>query len=437
MSKKNEIAIHWFRRDLRLNDNAALVHALTSGRRVQPVFIFDHNILSKLEDSDDARVAFIHQQLGTLNQQLKRHHTAIAIYHDRPEIAWKKIIQDFEPAAVYYNHDYEPYARERDQRINDFLTKEGLGVFTFKDQVIFEKNELLKADGTPYTVYTPYKNKWYAQLDNQDYHILSASDGSYHTYRQALPSLKSLGFEATSQAFPDKHYKGVMESYSETRDIPSDEHGTSRMSLHLRFGTVSIRRLVQEALQAKEKTWLDELVWREFFMMILWHFPHTTHKAFKKAYDGIRWRNDEKEFETWCAGQTGYPLVDAGMRQLNETGFMHNRVRMVVASFLCKHLLIDWRWGEAYFARKLQDYEQSSNVGNWQWAAGSGTDAAPYFRVFNPELQQKKFDPNLEYIKRWVPEFDDPFKYPKPIVEHKKARERALEVYKHALNDEL
>lgn len=437
MSKKHEVAIHWFRRDLRLCDNSALIKALASGAPVQPVFIFDTCILSQLADKDDARITFIYRQLEALNQQLKVYRTAIAIYHDAPLDAWKKIIQDFKPSSIFYNHDYEPYARERDQIINDFLTQKGLEVFTFKDQVIFEKDELLKADGMPYTVYTPYKNKWYAQLGKENYHILSSTDGNYHTYRQTLPTLKSLGFEATHQAFPENDYKHVIKDYSKTRDIPTDERGTSRLSIHLRFGTVSIRQLVGDALRAQDKTWLNELIWREFYMMILWHFPRTTGEAFKKPYDRIQWRNDEKEFKAWCIGQTGYPLVDAGMRQLNETGFMHNRVRMVVASFLCKHLLIDWRWGEAYFARKLQDYEQSSNVGNWQWAAGSGNDAAPYFRVFNPELQQKKFDPELIYIKRWIPEFDDPFQYPKPIVEHKKARERALNVYKNALKDEL
>lgn len=435
MSEQNKTVIHWFRRDLRLHDNAAIDKAFSTGIAVQPVFIFDTQILSKLADKDDARVSFIYEQLMAINALLGKYDSAIAVYHDNPIDAWKKIIADFKPVAVYYNHDYEPYALERDKKVSNFLKEQQVAIHSSKDQVIFEKDEVLKADGTPYTVFTPYKNKWLERLMNNDIknYKIDGRLKNIHPFKQQLPSLSEFGFTATKQKFPSKRYKDVLNDYSKTRDLPALEDGTSHLSIHLRFGTVSIRDLVKEALRPNDKTWLNELIWREFYMMILWHFPHTVDHAFKPAYDQIAWRNNEREFEAWCKGETGYPLVDAGMRQLNKTGFMHNRVRMVVASFLCKHLLIDWRWGEAYFARRLQDYEQSSNVGNWQWAAGSGNDAAPYFRVFNPELQLKKFDPEHVYVKQWIPEFDDPFQYAKPIVEHKKARERALEVYKNAL----
>jgi len=435
MPDKNRTVIHWFRRDLRLNDNNALSKALSIGVSVQPVFIFDTQILTKLADEDDARVTFIYEQLKILNASLAKYNGAIAVYHDNPLDAWKKIITDFQPEAVYYNRDYEPYAIERDEKVSIFLKTQQIASYSFKDQVIFEKDDLLKLDGRPYTVFTPYKNKWIERLTNDDLKDNKVAEQlkNIRPFAWQLPDLSALGFTPTKQKFPNKEYKSVMVDYHDTRDFPALEEGTSHLSIHLRFGTISVRELMREATRSKDKTWLTELIWREFYMMILWHFPHTADHAFKSAYDRIPWRNNEREFEAWCKGVTGYPLVDAGMRQLNETGFMHNRVRMVVASFLCKHLLVDWRWGEAYFARKLQDYEQSSNVGNWQWAAGCGNDAAPYFRIFNPELQLKKFDPDLVYVNRWVPEFNDPFRYPMPIVEHKKARERALEVYKNAL----
>jgi len=437
MPDKNRTVIYWFRRDLRLNDSNALNKALSIGVSVQPVFIFDTQILTKLADRDDARVTFIYEQLKALNASLAKYNGAIAVYHDDPLDAWKKIIRDFRPEAVYYNHDYEPYALERDKKISVFLKTQQIASYSFKDQVIFEKDDLLKIDGGPYTVFTPYKNKWIERLTNDDLKDYKVAEQlkNIHPFARQLPDLSALGFTPTKQKFPNKEYKSVIADYHDTRNFPALEEGTSHLSVHLRFGTISVRELMREAIQLKDKTWLAELIWREFYMMILWHFPRTTDHAFKSAYDRIAWRNNEQEFEAWCMGITGYPLVDAGMRQLNKTGFMHNRVRMVVASFLCKHLLIDWRWGEAYFARKLQDYEQSSNVGNWQWAAGCGNDAAPYFRIFNPELQLNKFDPDLVYVKRWVPEFNDPFRYPMPIVEHKKARERALNVYKNALKN--
>ncbi len=429
-----KLNVFWFRRDLRLEDNAGLYHALKSGLPVLPVFIFDRNILDELEP-DDARVTFIHRALADLNTSLNKHKASLYFLYDTPEKAWETLLDAFDIGGVYTNHDYEPYARMRDERIGILLASKNIPLHTFKDQVIFEKDEIVKDDGKPYTVFTPYSRKWHNMLKPafhlKPYPTLAYAErllpGDY-----PLPSLNSIGFTESNLEFPDKEFESILPGYSRTRDLPAI-HGTSKISVHLRFGTISIRQVVAVAYHEQAHTWLNELIWRDFYQMILWHFPETADHAFKPAYDRIRWRNNEDEFKAWCEGKTGYPIVDAGMRQLNATGWMHNRVRMIVASFLCKHLLIDWRWGEAYFAKKLIDYEQASNVGGWQWAAGSGNDAAPYFRVFNPELQQKKFDPDLKYVRQWVPEFDDPFQYPQPVIEHKKARERALNVYKNAL----
>ncbi|WP_026897825.1 cryptochrome/photolyase family protein [Daejeonella oryzae] len=431
-----EINIFWFRRDLRLNDNAGLFHALKSGIPVLPVFIFDRNILSKLEDKNDARVSFIHLCLQNLNTELEKSGSSLYVKHDSAENAWKEIIKEFNVKNIYCNHDYEPYARKRDSTLLEFFENQNIGFHTFKDQVIFEKSEIVKDDQKPYTVFTPYKRKWLEKINEfylKPYPSQKYFDNFYKDLTFQIPSLENLGFEKSTISYPDKSYSEIIERYKETRNFPAIK-GTSRISVHLRFGTISIRELAAKATEASEKTWLNELIWRDFYAMILWHFPYTVDAAFKSQYDQIEWRNNAEEFKAWCEGKTGYPIVDAGMRELNSTGFMHNRVRMITASFLTKHLLIDWRWGEAYFARKLLDYDQASNVGGWQWAAGSGNDAAPYFRVFSPELQTKKFDPKLEYIKKWIPEFDDPFKYPQPIVDHKFARERVLRVFKQALS---
>lgn len=430
-----DTVIFWFRRDLRLQDNKALYHALLSGYSVQPIFIFDRDILDKLQDKDDARVTFILETLEQINKQLAKYQAALACYNATPLDAWKEIIKDFAPTQVYYNNDYEPAARTRDTAVNQLLESERIAVYTYKDQVIFEKDEILKADGKPYTVYTPYRNCWTENFRRSKPTAYAIGDelSNLSPHKERLPTLQSLGFERNQQHFPPKKYEDIIDDYKHTRDFPSKEDGTSHISIHLRFGTLSIRDLANKAADTHDQTWLGELIWREFYMMILWHFPDTVNRAFKKAYDNIQWRNNEEEFAAWCTGKTGYPIVDAGMRQLNKTGFMHNRVRMIAASFLCKHLLIDWRWGEAYFARRLHDYEQSSNVGNWQWAAGSGNDAAPYFRIFNPELQVERFDKNHQYIKKWVPEYADAKRYVDPIVDHKKARERALETYKKAV----
>lgn len=422
--------VFWFRRDLRLQDNAGLFHALKESEEVLPVFIFDSEILEKLEDKADLRVAFIHQSLTLMQKQLEDLGSTLLVLHGYP----LEIFKELTPKAVYTNHDYEPYARSRDAQVKEILESKGVVFKTFKDQVIFEKGEVTKDDGKPYTVFTPYSRKWKSKLE--ELALKSFATEKYFDHFKkivpiALPTLKEIGFQETSFNFPERLVKqSIVEQYDKQRNFPAIA-GTTKLSVHLRFGTVSIRKLAQLALE-KNETWLNELIWRDFYHMILWYFPQVETKAFKPAYDKIEWRNNEKEFKAWCEGKTGYPIVDAGMRELNATGFMHNRVRMITASFLTKHLLIDWRWGEAYFAKKLLDFDLAANNGGWQWAASSGCDAAPYFRVFNPQLQTEKFDPKMEYIKKWVPEFGTT-SYPKPIVDHKLARERVLRVYKEAL----
>ena len=431
---KPTINIFWFRRDLRLRDNAGLYHALKDGNPVLPIFIFDRNILDELEDKADRRVEFIHLALHNIEQQLVKMDSTLDVRYGTPIDIYRQLLNEYNIEKVFTNHDYEPYAKERDTAIEKLLKEHGTGFHTFKDQVILEKEEVLKDDGKPYTIFTPYSRKWKATLT--EFHLKSYANKKYYSkfYKQPerkIISLENMGFQSVGQAFPGKEWIGqIIRNYKEQRDIPSIK-GTSRLSVHLRFGTISIRELADEA-GALNETFLNELIWRDFYHMILWHFPKVVANAFKPDYDKINWRNNEKEFELWCNGQTGYPIVDAGMRELNTTGFMHNRVRMIVASFLTKHLLIDWRWGEAYFAKKLLDFDLAANNGGWQWAAGSGCDAAPYFRVFNPYLQTQKFDPELKYIRKWVPELED-FSYPKPIVVHEDARKRCLETYAVAL----
>ncbi len=430
-----EINIFWFRRDLRLEDNVGLYHALSSDLPVLPIFIFDSDILDKLP-KDDARVTFIHECLSRMNDQLAVSQKTIAQYHGNPIDIFETLTSKYTINTVYTNHDYEPYAIQRDTTIEAFLKSTSVAFKTFKDQVIFERNDIVKKDGTPYVVYTPYMKQWKTNFSSDmvaSYDSLALINNLYND--DALPSLSlvDIGFESSDQKI--QNYKistSLIENYEATRNFPALD-ATSKLGPHLRFGTVSVRAMVRMATQTKNEVFWQELIWREFFMQILWHFPHTKDSSFKPKYDRIEWRNNEVEFKAWCDGKTGYPLVDAAMRQLNETGFMHNRVRMLVGSFLCKHLLIDWRWGEAYFAEKLHDYEMASNVGNWQWVAGCGVDAAPYFRIFNPTSQVEKFDKDLTYIKRWAPDFQE-LTYPQPIVDHKMARERCLEVYKSALN---
>jgi len=431
---KPDVTIFWFRRDLRLRDNAGLYHALKDGSPVVPVFIFDRNILDELEDKNDRRVEFIHLALQDIQQQLLKIDSSLDIRYGNPFDIYKELLKEYNIKKVFTNHDYEPYAKQRDSEILQLLNEHGVSFHTYKDQVIFEKNEVLKDDGKPYTIFTPYSRKWKAAL--KEYHLKAYPVKKYlaNFFKQPgkkIISLEEMGFVPAGLPFPGKEWMGqVIRHYKEQRDIPSVQ-GTSRLSVHLRFGTISIRELADEA-GALNETFLNELIWRDFYHMILWHFPRVVGHAFKTEYDKIRWRNNEKEFEAWCNGITGYPIVDAGMRELNQTGFMHNRVRMIVASFLTKHLLIDWRWGEAYFAKKLLDFDLAANNGGWQWAAGSGCDAAPYFRVFNPYLQTKKFDPELKYVRKWVPEFEE-LTYPQPIVAHEVARKRCLETYAAAL----
>jgi deoxyribodipyrimidine photo-lyase len=433
---KETVNIFWFRRDLRLDDNVGFYNALKSKHPVLPIFIFDEDILEKLP-KNDARLTFIHETLQEMRVTLeKAHGSSIAMLHGKPVAVFEQLIEKYNIQTIFTNRDYEPYATERDAEIQKLLTPNNIEFLTFKDQVIFEKNEVTKKDGLPYVVYTPYMKVWKEKFKtcNLDFYYTSSFLKNL-IKTNTLPnlSLSDIGFTKSDQK--TVHYTvtpALIQNYEDTRNFPSQD-STSKLGPHLRFGTVSIRKMVAKAISEKNEIFWQELIWREFFTQILWHFPHTSKNSFKAKYDRIEWRNNEEDFKKWCNGETGYPLVDAGMRQLNQIGFMHNRIRMLVGSFLCKHLLIDWRWGEAYFAEKLHDYEMASNVGNWQWVAGSGVDAAPYFRIFNPTTQIKKFDKDLEYIKKWVPDFQE-FTYPKEMVDHKEARERCLKVYKEALS---
>lgn len=427
-------SIFWFRRDLRFIDNHGLFQALTNSKIVNPIFIFDENITKKL-DTDDHRLAFIKSQLNNLNEELIKFNSSLNIYYGSPLKIFEKIISKNLIDAVFWNKDYEPYAINRDKEIGKILKSNNIKSFSFKDQVIFEEREVVKNDGTPYVVYTPYSKKWMEKFSNQDVKHFKSD-----TFLSKIKKLKKLTTNTKTFDINESKIKppkvnfnnDIIKNYERDRNIPETD-GTSKLGLHLRFGTKSIRSLVKKSNISENKTFLKELIWREFFMQILWHFPETTTQCFKSKYEKIKWRNNMDEFNAWCEGKTGYPIVDAGMRELNKTGFMHNRVRMITASFLCKHLLIDWRIGEKYFASKLFDYEQSSNIGNWQWVAGCGVDAAPYFRIFNPYEQQKKFDKEKVYVKKWISEYDTT-KYPQEIVNHKLARERCLKAYKEAVS---
>lgn len=445
-----KISIFWHRRDLRFADNAGLYHALKGENPVLPLFIFDRDILDDLEDKNDARVSFIHDEITSMQKAQADRGSSMLVRYGRPNEIWKALLKEFDIEAVYTNRDYEPYAKERDQAVKTLLKEKGISFYDFKDHVIFDQYEVTKDDGNHYTVFTPYSRKWKAKLDThivephakndlekslsyflQSYPTEKYFNNWYQTKAFSIPSLEEMGFESSSIDIPSKEVpRKIIRHYDETRNFPGIE-GTSRLGVHFRFGTISIREKARKAMGLNE-TYLNELIWRDFYSVILDQYPHVVGNAFRDKYDKIPWRDAEEDFKLWCEGKTGYPIVDAGMRELNETGYMHNRVRMVTASFLTKHLLIDWRWGEAYFARKLLDFDLASNNGGWQWAAGSGTDAAPYFRVFNPTSQQKKFDKDFKYIKEWVPEFGTA-EYPEPMVEHKFARERCLSTYKEAL----
>lgn len=428
------ISIFWFRRDLRLEDNAALYHALRSSYQVLCLFIFDTEILDQLEDKTDKRVRFIHQELERLNKELKEYSSTLLVKHGKPLEVWKELIKTYPVKHVFTNHDYEPYAIARDQAVNDILKENSINFSTYKDHVVFERNEVLKDDGKPYTVFTPYSKRWRATLSpffSKSYPTLRYAANFFKSGPSVIPSLAEIGFTSSAFTFPGRIVKNeIIRHYKERRDFPA-LGGTSKLSIHLRFGTLSIRTLLRYALERNE-TFVNELIWRDFYQQILYHFPHVVNGAFRKEYDAVPWENDEAKFEAWCLGKTGFPLVDAGMRELNTTGYMHNRVRMVVASFLTKQLLIDWRWGEAYFAAKLLDFDLAANNGGWQWAAGCGTDAAPYFRVFNPQLQLERFDAELKYVKHWVPEYGTPA-YPPPIINQKEVKDKVMAAYGKAL----
>lgn len=432
-----QVTIFWFRRDLRLEDNCGLYHALREAWPVRPVFIFDTDILGSLRSRHHARVEFIHAEISRLQDELRQRGTSMDVRTGKPLEVWKTLCADYAIRTVWANRDYEPYAGTRDREVSEYLESKGIPFRTVKDHTIFEENEVLKKDGAPYLVYSPYSKAWKKKLAGK--HLEPYPSETQANWLKIgikpFPGLQQLGFEPAGIEFPPRvPDESIIRNYHETRDIPSIQ-GTTRMGVHLRFGTVSIRRLAAMAVRYNEK-YLNELIWRDFYQAILRHFPKVATRNFDARYDGIEWRNNREEFEKWCSGMTGYPLVDAGMRELNHTGYMHNRLRMITASFLTKHLLIDWRWGESYFAEKLLDYELASNNGGWQWAAGTGVDAAPYFRIFNPYAQADKFDRDGKYIRRWVPEYDTP-DYPAPMVEHKAARERALKVYRHALAQNL
>jgi deoxyribodipyrimidine photo-lyase len=430
-----EVSVFWFRRDLRIDDNAGLWKALKSGQPVLPIFIFDRNILDKLEERSDARVSFIHQSITAINSQLKEYGSALHVFYSTPLEVMQDLSQKYEVKSVFLNRDYEPYAKERDKQVYDFWKARGVDVIGAKDHVIFEKDEVVKGDGTPYLVFSPYGRAWRKIL--KPYHYKSYPtekyfDKFFRCELGSIPLLEDMGFEKTDIPIPSLQIdSNIIKTYDSTRNFPAKKNGTTRLGIHLRFGTLSVRKLLAHGIHYNE-TFVNELIWRDFYQMALYNFPNSREKAIKPKYDFIRWENNEDHFKAWCKGKTGYPIVDAGMRELNQTGYMHNRVRMIVASFLTKHLLIDWRWGEAYFAQKLLDFDLASNVGGWQWASGSGLDAAPYFRVFNPTAQMEKFDKDLKYIKKWVPELETHL-YPQPIVEHKWARERCLERFKEAL----
>jgi len=436
-----KVNFFWFRRDLRINDNAGLYHALKSGNQVIGLFIFDTQILDKLDDKKDARVTFIHDTVSALAAEIKSLGGQMVIKYGQPETVWHDLSVAYDIEEVFTNRDYEPYALERDEKITSLLTKQGIKVNTYKDHVIFAEDEVIKDDGKPYTVFTPYSRKWKAKLGDfkTSYYLKAYPNEKYFqsfkgkvSISETIPSLNDMGFQRTETEIPDKATTiGTIKNYDKTRNFPAID-GTSRLGIHFRFGTISIRAKALKAFPLNE-TYVNELIWRDFYSMILQHFPYVADKAFRAKYEAVEWVNNEDHFKAWCEGRTGYPLVDAGMRELNQTGYMHNRVRMVTASFLTKHLLTDWRWGEAYFAQKLLDFDLASNNGGWQWAAGCGTDAAPYFRIFNPTSQQVKFDKDFKYIKEFVPEFGTD-EYVDPIVDHKEARERCLSAYKKALN---
>ena len=471
-----DAALMWFRRDLRSEDNAALFAALKDSRRVYCVFVYDTEILDALPTRKDRRVEFIWQSVTELGYALEKAGGQLITLHGAALTEIPLLAATLGVQAVYANHDYEPAALERDRAVALALKDSGIAFLTRKDQVIFEKDEVLTLGGTPFSVFTPYKNAWLKKLEPffvKAYPVERyAANLAKAPAQQRMLSLADIGFEPTNLqalgisggAVAGKKllddFLPRMARYRDSRDFPAKK-GPSYLSVHLRFGTVSIRALTRAAWSGTggpsgegPATWLSELVWRDFYFMILHHHPHVVSRAFKPAYDAIQWPNDQNLFAAWCEGRTGYPIVDAAMRQLNQTGYMHNRLRMIAASFLVKDLHVDWRWGEKYFADQLNDFDQSANNGGWQWAASTGCDAQPYFRIFNPVSQSERFDAEGAFIRRYVPELADCDKraihapwemtlleqqgagviigkdYPAPVVEHATARLQALEMFK-------
>ncbi len=424
-SGRDPLVIVCFRRDLRLSDNTALNAALESGLPVLPVYIFDETTLRTLPP-DDGRLNFIYALLAGMDRDLKKQGSSLRVCRGRSEAVWEKLLREYPCNAVYMNRDYDPGAVDTEDALGQRLRKRNIAFHTFRDRVIVEGDEVVKRDGMPYTVFTPYKRAWLEKFRETDPETGNGGTGRFYRCAFPFPGREELGIRASGVRVRDYTLEHL-DRYARDRDIPAADAG-SYLGPHLRFGSVSIRRIVR-SLNTKHEVFLSELIWREFFMQILLHYPRVLHANFREKYNGIAWRNNDNEFERWCKGETGYPLVDAGMRQLNRTGYMHNRVRMVAASFLCKDLLTDWRRGEEYFSRKLLDYEPASNNGNWQWAAGTGCDAAPFFRIFNPVTQQKRFDKALRYVRTWIPGYEEG-RYLNPVVEHRAARERALSAYK-------
>ena len=423
---KKEVSVFWFRRDLRLEDNCGLFEALKLDYPVLPIFIFDDEILNELP-KNDARISYIYNSLQHLNNELQQIQSSLYIKKGAIIDIWKKILAEFNVKSVFFNRDYEPYAIKRDLKVTELCKANNTEVHSFKDQVIFEKSEIVKENKKPYTIYTPYKNKWWKLFKNKEleFYPLENIKNNFLKTTFNFPSINEIGFMVSNIKVKSINKNAILE-YEKFRDFPEQE--TSNFSVYLRFGLISIRKLFKYA-EPKNTTFCNELIWREFFMQILCHFPFVVKENFKSKYNFINWRNNENEFKLWSKGETGYPIVDAGMNELNKTGYMHNRVRMIAASFLTKHLLIDWRWGEAYFAKKLLDYDLAANNGNWQWVAGTGCDSAPYFRIFNPTTQQQKFDSDFSYIKKWNPNY----KSIPEIVEHKFARLRYLNAVKVSL----
>jgi deoxyribodipyrimidine photo-lyase len=480
MDKKYERALVWFRRDLRSFDHAALYHALVEARAVYCAFVFDREILDKLPDAADRRVEFIWESVAELAVEFAKNGGALIVRHGFARRAIPELAILLKANAVYANHDYEPVARDRDAEVGEALKQRGIAFVTSKDQVIVEHGEILTRGGEPFRVFTPYKRAWLQALTPshvEPYPVERYIDALAKPPTRlvgGMPSLKAMGFARTnletlgvgtgmsgaSALLTD--FKKRIGRYREARDYPAVK-GPSYLSVHLRFGTVSIRALASFAHGRSLRpggegaaTWLSELIWRDFYAQILWHHPQVVAHAFKAEYDALEFPNDPDWFAAWCEGRTGYPIVDAAMRQLNTTGYMHNRLRMITASFLVKDLLVDWRLGEKYFADKLIDFDLASNNGGWQWAASTGCDAQPYFRIFNPVTQSERFDPAGKFIRRYVPEIAElandeihaPWRvsdsvqqakgavighdYPPPIVDHGAAREAVLALFKRA-----